>query len=82
MILSPINNPSVMTNPVLKIYPSKGPYMMPSTGPNIWQEQHPTAKPSIIELFHPSALLTYVTTVYPSKYLKVVLGHIPLIATF
>ena len=53
-------------------YPSKGPYLMPSTGLNICQTYYPSAKPSNMKSFYPSDILTYVLSGYLRKHPTVV----------
>ena len=43
-----------------KYFPSKGIYLIPSTGPNIWQKQHPSSKPLALKSFHHSNILPYI----------------------
>ena len=71
-----------MNSTFLRSYPSKGPSLIPSTRPNIFQTQYSIAKPSSIQSFNPSKLLTYVPSEYPSKYHKVVPSNDPIITTF
>ena len=54
-----------------RYYPSKGPYLMPSTDPNIWPTHTPSAKPSNIQSFFHYGIMAYVPCGYLFKYTKV-----------
>ena len=53
-------------------YLSKGPSLMPSTGPNIWTTQPPSNKPINLQSFNPPDIITYVPYFNTSKYTTVV----------